>query len=195
MKAQSAKHKEIEMKYNADSISIDSFKAFCLGREPLEYIVASGWDYFYAHKTEKDSFCRLRNSADLNQLTFKRKLTEKNNYIRAEHNIDMQHSVKQDQVEALVNEFGYVYNMALFKNCFIYNYEWYTLVYYIVYNEAMREVGRFIEIEMDEAKDWKDTSEAYKELTILEKLCKPLGLNSKERVSLSLFELYRKEIK
>ena len=104
-------------------------------------------------------------------------------------------SVTNDAVTALVKELDYHYDATIFKNCFIYNYEHYTLVYYVCYDENMTEKGRFIEIEMKEDYPWMDEAEAYHELTVLEKLCNGLGLSKAKRENKSLYELFRKGIK
>lgn len=185
---------EIEFKYYADNIKLSDFVEFCNDRKPEGQILVSGYDYFY-EKPNEDAFCRLRVGPDSNQLTFKRKLTSKNNFIRTEHNIDLESHITKDQITALCKEFGYMYNMTLFKNCFIYHYDWYTFVYYICYDENMKEIGRFVEIEMSEDHSWIDEQHAWNELIILEKTCRELGISPQCRVKKSLFELFKKELK
>ena len=126
-----------------------------------------------------------------NQLTFKRKTIKDNSYIREEHNIDLPLTVSKEKIKALCNINGYTYDFSIFKNCFIYNYDYYTLVYYICYDVQLRELGRFIEIEMKEDYNWTSEEEAYKELVVLEKLCKGFEISSEGRSQLSLFEQFR----
>lgn len=182
---------EIEFKYNADSISLVRFHEFCAEREPVKYLHASGFDYFYERVKEPGSFCRHRVGPDSNQLTFKRKLDDKNNYIRTEHNLDLGPAVTVPQVAALCSEFGYDPNFSLFKNCFIYCYDYYTLVYYICSDLDMKELGRFVEIEMREDHDWRNEQEAMDALLAMERFCKPLGITPQARVKRSLFEMFR----
>lgn len=188
------KYREVEFKYRADSIDLSDFVAFCLERRPARTVTASGFDRFYESKSDPNCFCRHRQEPDkFNQLSFKRKTTDKNNYIRTEHNLDLGLKVNEDQVEALCAEFGYRYNTSIFKNCFIHKYEDYTLVYYICYNEDLNELGRFIEIEVDEDYPWKSEAEAWGVLTLLEEELKPLGISAQARIKRSLFEMFRCE--
>jgi len=189
------KNLEIEFKYRADDISLSKFGDFCAGFNPTKHVLAAGYDYFYEKAGDADSFCRLRVGPDANQLTFKRKTNDANNFIRTEHNIDLKPNMTKDQIEALVLEFGYKYNTSLYKSCFIYEYDSYIFVYYIVYDADMKELGRFIEVEMDEHYNWADEADAYNYLLVLEKLLKPLGISPANRVKRSLFELFRKESK
>jgi adenylate cyclase class IV len=186
-------YREIEFKYNAEDIPLNKFKEFCEGRPNLHrYLHISGYDHFFHNTKSDDSFCRLRISADQNQLTFKRKTVSTNSYMRTEHNIDLLPTVTQDQIQALCAEFGYKHNTSIFKACFVYKYDYYTLVYYICYNLEMKEAGRYIEIEMDEDYKWSNEDHAWGELVTMERLCRPLGINAQGRIKRSLFELFKK---
>lgn len=184
------KYREIEFKYNASDISLKDFNKFCKDRKPEKFIEVGGYDYFYKTTGNNGGFCRHRVGADSNQLTFKRKTTSGNNFIRTEHNIDLVNLVSVDQIAALCKEFGYEPAAALFKNCFIYVYDFYILVYYIVYDTGMKELGRFVEIEMKEDHTWTSETEAWDALTAMERICKPLGLSSQARIRKSLFEMF-----
>lgn len=189
---------ECEFKYTADNISLTKFQEFCESRPDyagVPALVASGYDHFYASSKDTDAFCRHRYGPDMNQLTFKRKTTDVNNYVRTEHNLDFTKDMTTNQVQAYIKEHGYEFNIAIFKNCFIYKYDWYTLVYYICYNTDMRELGRFLEIEMKEDYAWKNKDEAWNALVAMERLCKPLGLSAQKRIRLSLFEMFKQDIK
>lgn len=187
------KNKEVEFKYLADKVTLSEFKAFCDKKSPDKFVIVSGYDHFYSNIASADSFYRHRVNTNENQLTFKRKTVDGNNFIREEHNIDLPLSVSQEKIKDLCNITGYNYNTSIFKNCFIYNYSYYTLVYYICYDINLNELNRFIEIEMKEDHNWVDEQEAYGELLTLEKLCHNLGVSSKDRVIKSLFEMYRKD--
>ncbi len=183
---------EIETKYNANDISLLDFKAFCEGRSPVKVVMASGFDYFYSKEGEESSFCRHRVGPDRNEFTFKRKTSEVNNTIRREVNVNMAQGETIETAAALAASFGYQYNTSIFKTCFVYIYDWYSLVYYICYSPDMKEVGRFFEIEMKEDHPWASEADAWNQLLIMEKLCKPLGVTPQARIKRSLFELYRK---
>lgn len=188
----SSKFKEIEFKYKADSISLTAFTEFCKARQPNKFVMAAGWDYFYSSVNDPDSFCRHRVGGDMNQLTFKRKTDDSNNFVRTEHNMNMLPGVSEAQVEAFCAEFGYKYNMTIFKNCFIYVYDSYTIVYYVCYDEDMHELGRFLEIEAKEDYPWVSDQEAWDAIAAIERLSKSLGISPQARMKRSLYELFRK---
>lgn len=181
---------EVEFKYNAEDITLTAFTQFCKAKSPIKSKVASGWDLFYTSKKDPDSFYRHRTGPDMNQLTYKKKTSDTNNFIRDEQNVDLSKSESIQHVKSFLSRFKYEYANSLFKNCFIYEYDYYTLVYYVCYDENMNELGRFIEIELSETIGWENEKEAFSELVILEKLCKPLGLTPQGRVKRSLFEMY-----
>lgn len=183
---------EIEFKYNADNITLANFLNFCKDRGPSKLIVAAGWDHFYEKSNDDSSFCRHRIGPDANQLTFKRKTTDSNNFVRTERNLDLGRTATKEDIDGLCAEFGYKYNTSLYKNCFVHKFEWYTAVFYICYDTNMKELGRFVEIEMDEDHAWSSEQEAWDELVVLEKLFKPLGLSAQSRIKRSLFELFKK---
>ena len=183
---------EIEFKYNASEIDLPAFVALCTKLSPKNFIGASGWDYFYENVKDPTAFGRLRVGPDSNQLTFKRKLADKNNFVRTEHNIDLANHVTKDQIEALVSEFGYKYNTQLFKNCHIYQFDRHIFVYYIVYDAAMKELGRYVEIEMSEEHPWENDQQALDALVELEKAMKPLGISPQSRIKRSLWEMFKK---
>lgn len=188
------KGKEVEFKYDASSISLESFHTFCKNREKSRFIIVSGYDRFFTKQGDHTSFFRHRRNLSENELTFKRKTVTENNYVRVEHNMTIGLDMTNDAVESLVKELQYHYDATIFKNCFIYNFEYYTLVYYVCYDENMTEKGRFVEIEMKEDHPWANESEAFHELTVLEKLCNGLGLSKSKRVNKSLYELFKKEV-
>jgi adenylate cyclase class IV len=186
------KFKEIETKYSAEEISYRDFKQFCQSRKPKNFVLASGYDHFYEKKNDPGSFCRHRVGPDMNQLTFKRKTVDSSNFVRTEHNLNLSPDTSTHQVEALCAEFDYQYNTSIFKTCFVYFYDWYVLSYYLCYDVHMKEVGRFVEIEMKEDHDFGSEENAWSSLLIIEKLCKEIGLNPKSRIKRSLFEIYKK---
>jgi adenylate cyclase class IV len=183
-------YKEIELKFSAKGIKLENFHIFCKKRKPEKYFTVSGTDHFYA-SNNLDIFYRYRDGDDGSQLTYKIKTTKNNSFIRKEYNINLGFNVDPKEVEAYVNEIGFNYAGSIFKNCFIYNYDYYTAVYYIVYNQDMVELDRFIELEMKENYEWVNEQEAWTELLVLEKMFKPLGILPSNRVKESLFEMYR----
>lgn len=180
---------EIETKYNAEDMTLTQFTAFCKSRSPLKYTQASGWDHFYAGSEQDDQFGRHRVGPNFNQLTVKTKTAPKNNFIRQEDNLDFQEAISEEQVKSFFAKFGYDHIKSIFKNCFIYKYPLYTLVYYVIYTTEMEEIGRFMEIEMSESHNWESETEAWEALLALEKQCKPLGVTAQGRVRKSLYEI------
>lgn len=184
--------KEIEFKYDAEDILLSKFLAFCESRNYSKFLTASGWDHFYYNPKEPSVFIRHRVGPDCNQKTIKRKLTAANNFIRTEHNIDLDMRTTKEQIAAECAEFGYEYNFSIFKTAFVFKYDWHTFVYYIVYDTELQELDRFIEIEMSEEHAWQNEQEAYGQLLVLEKTCKAIDLTPQSRVKNSLFERYKK---
>ena len=184
---------EIEFKYDASKVKLKDFIDFCSNKRLLNKIVIFGCDDFYENKTQPCTFYRHRTNDFENQLTFKRKHDKDNNTIRTEYNIILDKNANtKDDIKGFLLESGYKFNTTLFKTCFIYQYEFYILVYYICYDESMAEVGRFIEIEAKEDYDWSSNKEAVDSIAIVEKMCKSLGLSPDKRLKKSLYEMYRK---
>lgn len=188
------KYREVEFKYNAEGISLAKFHEFCRGRTPFDYLSASSPDHFYCNTKNDGSFYRFRDGGDFKQLTFKKKTVDQNNFIRTEHNITLASTTKEDQVRALVAEHGYKYDTSVFKTCFIYFYDYYTLVYYVCLDYEHKEIGRFVEIEVNEDYPWKSEQEAWDSLIALEKLCKGLGVSPQARIKKSLYEMFTKGV-
>lgn len=184
------KFKEIEFKYNAN-IGLKEFTTLCDKLAPKSSLIASGYDHFYSNPNTPDSFWRHRIGHDFNQLTFKKKLTTNNNYIRTEINANFDSKMKQTDVEGLIGAFDYVYNTSLFKNCFIYTYQDHILVYYVVYDTDMNEIGRFLEIELDEDTLFPSEEAAWERLVELEKIYLPLGITPHNRIKRSLYEMFK----
>lgn len=188
------KHKEIEFKYNAENISLTDFAEFCQGlKGSPKYVEVSGFDYFYSSKADEDGFYRIRVDHKRVQLTYKHKTKDTDNYVREEHNLNFDSTMTKSYVEGYVNSLGYKFNSKIFKSCFIYIFDTYTLVYYVCYNEDMKELGRFVEIEMSEDYAWPTQQDAWNELIAMERICRPIGITPQARVKRSLFEMFGKE--
>lgn len=185
------KFTECEYKYRADNVALTKFHEFCKNKNPDKYVLASGFDHFYSNPKDTTAFCRHRTGADTNQLTFKRKLNDKNNFVRTEHNIDLSPGMKDEQIAAFCGEFGYKHSRSIYKDAFIYNYEYCTYVYYICYDLDMKELGRFLEIELREDLDWKNQETAIQNLdAIAELFSKELGVTPQMRLKKSLYEMF-----
>lgn len=186
------KYREMELKYRADDLTLEAFKAFCTTNPyPVKVVTAAGYDHFYSNPKDPKAFARHRVGPDMNQLTFKRKTSDKNNFLRTEHNIDLATTVAPSQVKALLSEFGYEANASIFKNVFVYHYGNHNWVYYVCYDSRLKELGRFVEIEMAEDYNWPTETAAWDELTRLEAAGKAIGLSPQRRMKNSLYEMFK----
>lgn len=187
--------KEIEFKYSANDISLSKFKKVmkqvAIATRPIE---VSGRDIFFSSIKSPDTFLRIRQGANINQLTFKRKLTSKNNYIRTEYNINLSPRTVSTEVAALCNEMGYEFNFSIIKKATIFDSYRHSVVYYSCYTEDNKLLGSYIEIEMSESYLWASENEAMLALKAEEKRLKRLGISPRKRIKKSLFELFKDKV-
>jgi adenylate cyclase class IV len=181
---------EVEAKYRSHNIKYSDFKNLVDKLKPRWQEVAS-WDDYYTHKLNKDDFNRYRNFNGEGQITSKEKISDINNNRRIEYNITLG---KNDfsTIEEWHKSKGYKHNFRIFKTCFIAWLDKVDIVYYVVYNEELKEIDRFIEVEALESYPWKDEEEAWNEVLKYEKILEPLGIVPQNRMRKSLFEMYQK---
>lgn len=184
---------EVEFKYDAKNIDLKDFHKFCKKKAKYTYISQTGTDVFYSHKEDKDVFYRYRKSPDLNQLTFKRKIHTANSFMRIEHNIDLAGTMDEDRINLFCEGQGFTYNCRIFKTAFTYFYGPYVMTYYICYDESMKELGRFMEVEASEDGDIGGPYDQLSYIQVIEKSLRALGITDKDRLTKSLFEMYRKD--
>lgn len=188
------KFKEIETKYYADAVSIDSFEKLVKdvldGQEPRKKMMVSSYDEYFVNKN--NDFIRYRYTDDRGELTIKRKTSDKNNNERIEVNVPTSGD-NLKAIEVFCNLLGYDYNFGIYKTCKIYWIDKVVLVWYVVYDKSMKEMKRFIEIEADEDLEWESEEQAWAEVVKYEKMLEPLAITSKNRVRKSLFELFVKD--
>lgn len=182
--------KEIELKYRADDIALTDFIRFAQDRKPESSLFVCGYDHFYSDGS--DSFMRHRIGQDFNQLTFKSKTVSKNNFIRNETNVMLGKDVTKEEAADLCEKLGYKLNVSIFKTVFVYVYNRYVLSYYVVCSPDLKELGRYVEIEMSEDYPWETEEMAWNELVKLEQEAKCLGITPQARMKKSLFEQFRK---
>jgi adenylate cyclase class IV len=180
--------KEVETKYYAASIGMDAFVKLV---EPLnpEWMMVSSYDDYYVN--DKDEFIRYRYHDSMGELTIKRKTIDTNNLKRVEVNIPTD-GKSSKAVAAFVDLLGFKLNFSIFKTCNIAFLDKIVLVYYIVYDENLKELQRFIEIEANEKFAWASESDAWDEVIKYEKLLEPIGITPKHRLRKSLYELFKK---
>jgi len=187
--------REVEFKYNSDDIDRMVFKDLVKGLNPKSFIYVESKDIYYAKS--KDEFLRYRMPSEnklsgeenRQELTFKKKSEEKNNWNRIEVNlrIDLNDPFL---VNAFCEGLGYAKNVELVKCCEIYFFEDADIVYYSTKNEQ-GEYKYYIEIEaLENCGTTKEQS--LEVLQKYEKLLAPLGITPQKRKKLSLWEINRK---
>lgn len=186
---------EIETKYEADEIDRLQFKALVSGLNPKSFLYIESKDIYYV-KSENE-FLRFRNPPKFSkdrraELTFKKKTTQGNNNVRTEVNLRVDMN-GPETVDAFCNGLGYIRNFAIDKLCDIYWFDDANVVYYTVVDESGNH-DSYIEIEVNEHLNLGET-EGWEIITKYEKLFQPLGISPQKRKRLSLFEMYRKEVK
>lgn len=186
-------NKELEFKFNAEDIPLTEFVSFAKHLNPLKSLYVCGYDHFYSSKESPNTFIRHRVGQDFNQLTVKRKLVENNNFLRDEINVSLARDVNEETANALAQAMGYEFNTTIFKTVFVYDYEKFTLAYYSVTNQDLKELGRFMEIEMSEDYAWETEEQAWELLKELEAGASHyLGIKPQGRIKKSLFEQFRR---
>lgn len=186
------KSKEVEYKYRVPTLKLTDFHQGARDLLPVRYVEAAGYDYYFTDPKGKD-FVRYR-AGDRQELTTKRKTVTTDNYVRDEFNLLIGHGQTIERISGFLDSLGYPrMNFCIFKACFIYYYETFDLVFYVVYDQDMKEMDRFLEIEMLEDYPWKDEAEARDALNKIESTLSHLGAEKAKRESKSLFERYRKD--
>lgn len=205
------KFKEIEFKYDAKEIPLNFFTQIIeKNYSPFKRLIVSSYDDYFINS--ESNFIRYRHAGlygssntdhgshsiwvkqELNQapeLTIKRKMTQENNNERIEVNMSI---VPQNfsTVEEFIKLLGYTHDFRIYKVCNIYWVDRVVICYYIVFDNNMRELNRFIEIEANEDLHFNDETEALKLITNYEIELNKLGLplTPEKRLKKSLFEMY-----
>lgn len=181
--------KEIEFKFDAENISFNDFSDVIEKLKPTNHTIVSSYDDFFVN--ENDDFIRYRHNDNTQELTIKRKTSNYNNVERIEVNMSL---LPQDfsTINAFVELLGYTHNFKIYKTAKIYWIDNVVICYYMVYDENMYELNRFIEIEANEHMEFKNELEAWDTIKFYEEKLKSIGINSKKRLRKSLFEMYKK---
>lgn len=188
------KFKEIEFKYDASDVSLRDFNKLISGLNPVYHLNAGSYDYYY--EKQENEFIRFR-AGFKPELTIKVKTAKTNSFIRTELNLPLDTNKDTDDLLDTVNTFcsllSFNPKFTIYKNCHIHYFKQWNAVYYIVYDVELKEVGRFIEIEINEG--YPDTEQQAKEdLSIAEKLLAPLGITSKNRMFKNLYEIFKERL-
>jgi hypothetical protein len=185
---------EFEFKYDATGVKLGKFKAFAEKHDPLRFIEVASWDTYYANKDTKSNieFMRFRQGPSP-ELTIKSKLNENNNNKRIEIDLPLDnHRLNESVVKAYCDSMGFEENFRLYKVCFIYFYEKVDIVYYISYNEEMKEVGRYVEVEARKDVAFDTSEEAWDAVIQFEQKLAYLGITPQNRMKKSQWEINRK---
>ena len=190
---------EFETKYKTTAETLTTFKQVVEELPGLKkFLYVQGPDYYYIKPDSKEGeidFARYRkaeHTSDGGTLTFKQKTNSKNNVIRKEDNLDLAKNMTKEKVEANVQRLGYKFNFSIWKMCQIYKYADATLVFYTVI-DVDKKVAHFMEIEVDEDTIGELTEDdAWDIIKKYEEILAPTGITYKNRLTKSLFDMYRK---
>lgn len=186
---------EVEAKYDASNIKTEDYLSLALSLRPISHLYVEGTDVYYVKSN--DEFLRHRISASniddkFSELTFKKKSTDSNNNIRTEVNVRVDLN-KPELIEAFCEGIGYKRNFSIYKKCWIFYMPDANFVLYTVTTDGVN-TRNFLEIECNED-NGLTAEESWEIVKKYEKLFSSLGISARKRLKLSLFELYRKDIK
>lgn len=205
-----ANYVELEYKYRADNIKLEDFCNLIKRLNPLKETKVSSWDYYFCKKedpfqeypmTYDSSFIRFRDSTINPELTQKTKTHTNNNFNRVEIDLPLDRTkITLETVNKFMNTLGYEENFRIYKNCFVYWLDSVNFVYYTVFDKDLKELGRFIEVEVNKEKvtelDKVNKNPYFSgseiELDLYANKLEELGLTSKNIMQESLFELFKK---
>jgi hypothetical protein len=183
---------ELEYKYNADDITLKSFMSLMEELPSIHKKDVSSWDHYFTNETNKEEFIRFRES-DQPELTIKRKTNQNNNWERVEVDLPIDRSkLKLETINKFIGLLGYTPNTSIYKTCFIYWLTYINFVYYIVYDEDMKEKGKFIEVEFNKNMLPEHLDKVADQLKYGQEVLGKLGLVPQNRLKKSLFEIFVK---
>lgn len=186
---------ELEYKYRADEVSFAKFRDLMEGLQLVKQKDISSWDYYYTPVNDDyEGFVRFRDSPVGPELTKKVKTNTGNNFNRIEVDLPLDRAkLNLQTVNKFMEVMNHKENFRIFKNCFIYWLDYVNYVYYNVYDQNLKEVGRFIEVEVNKDKVAAIGLEgATQQLKNAELLLEAIGIKSSNRMKKSLFELFKK---
>jgi len=189
---------EVEFKYKADHLTLSEFLHTVVQFNRLNNIKIKspgGTDLYFENINNLNEFKRLRIDSDESkaELTYKKKLDSENSWKRIE--IDLGLKVEKGHAKDLIDKvteynkhLGFSPVFKIFKKSFIVKLERFVYAFYIV-------DGKDYYIELEARKDvFKDKDEAFQALEDEERVClAKLGISKEDRISESLYEIYRKK--
>ena len=188
-------HIEFETKYRVDGNLVYEFKKLVETiSEPSKFTYVQGPDFYFTKPD--DSFLRYRKADNEKraEVTMKEKPTgARHNIKRKEVNWRVDGTKYETIYEGAMMQ-GYKYNFKIRKMCHIYNFKDVTLVFYTVEDDSGK-LNHFIEIELDEESIHTLTEDqAWDRIRKYETILSPLGITHRNRLTKSLFEMYKKDI-
>jgi len=187
-------HTEIEYKYNAEEIARQAFNALCRSLSPVKELLLDAnndnkpsIDHYF---TKADRFMRFRYGQGKWELTTKVKTVVGNNKVRTEINIKLGPGMNFEKAKAFSGIFSLEHDFSIIKDVQVFWFEKIVLSHYTCYDEQMKKLNTFLEIEADEEHEWDSEEQALAELAEWEKKLAPLGLTPQKRIKKSLFEFY-----
>lgn len=183
------KFKEIETKYRANEISLKAFMQCCEDLKPTRKLNVGSFDHYYLRE---DGLALRYREGNKSELTVKQKSKDANNFIRTEVNVGLQPDQSLETLTAYANLMGYTHNFTIYKTCVIFFWENYNVVYYVVYDDELKEKDRFIEIELSEHHDWGTEDAAWVTLQTIEKSLSTIGISPAKRIKKSLLEMFKR---
>lgn len=183
--------KELEYKYKADDVGLKQFQELMTNIGYDKNVSVSSWDTYY---TKNDSdFIRFRESPYKPEFTMKRKTSDNHNWYREEVDLPLDPKrLTSNIVKKFAKLLGYEQNFKIYKSCFIYWNKYVNFSYYIVYDEQMIELARFIEVECNKS-EVKNVEESVEILKSYEKSLSNIDITPKNRLKRSLFEMFYRE--
>ena len=179
------KHKEIEYKYWAGSITKEQFlervmkAADSLGMKAPESLYIVSCDDYYIRPLVTDSFLRFRKGYGRYELTLKVK--ESGNVVRTEINLDLTNN-HDHSVDRLLVLSGYIKAFQVFKEAWIWSFGECDVSFY-----TLADGRSVIEVE---SMGYSSTEEG---VSIISKWESALGLCEKDREARSLYEIFSDE--
>lgn len=184
---------ELEFKYDSKDIPLSRFVSFANSNNPVSQKEAASWDLYYSGSGLPFEFFRFRKGTRP-ELTTKIKTEEKNNNRRVEVDLPLNPEIADSIVLDFVSQFGFKENFRVWKYCHIFYYEKTDIVYYVMYNEEMNEVGRRIEIEARKDYPFKSEEEAVAEVKAMEQKMAKIGISPQMRMKKSNWEQLRRDV-
>lgn len=190
----STRHNEHEFKYRSDNIKLTEFQNLMKSLGKSEIITVSSWDVYFCHLENEHEFIRHRQSDTNPELTIKRKTNINNNFNRIEIDVPIKPNCEED-VQKFVELLGYKFNFKIYKSCFIFKFKDYNYCYYLTYDENLKSLDIFTEVEVNKSsiealiKKGIDPTEVLNEAA---KHLESIGLTSKNRMKKSLYEIYKR---